>query len=59
MNVLPIGSYDMIIGMDLLEKYNEVLNFFDNTFTYFTEDQILRTITGINKHVSLRKILVV
>ena len=26
LNVFPLGSYDMIIGMDWLEKYKVVLN---------------------------------
>ena len=34
LNVFPLGSYDMIIGMDCLEKYKVVLDCFDKTFTY-------------------------
>ena len=56
LNVLPLGSYDMIIGLDFLEKYKVVLNCFDKTFTYVVEDQIVRKIEGIRKHVSLRQI---
>ena len=33
LNILPLGSYDMIIGMDWLEKYRVVLNLFDKKFT--------------------------
>ena len=32
-NILPLGSYDMLIGMDWLEKHRVILNFFDKTFT--------------------------
>ena len=52
----PLGSYDMIIGMDWLEKYTVVLNCFDKTFTQVVEDQIIRKIESISKLVSLRKI---
>ena len=49
LNILPLGSYDMIIGMDWLERNKVVLNYFSNTFTYIAEDQILRTVNGILK----------
>ena len=52
--VLPLGSYDMIIGMDWLENYKVVLNYFTKTFTYIVEDQILQTVYGILKPVSVR-----
>ena len=33
LNVLPLGSYDMLIGMDWLEQHRVVLKCFDKTFT--------------------------
>ena len=57
LNVLPLGSYDMIIGMDWLKKYKVVLNLFDKTFTYLAEDKIVRKVNGFSKPVSLRHIL--
>ena len=56
MNVFPLGSYDMIIGMDPSERYTVVLNLFDKNCTYVVEDKIVRTVNGFSKHVSLRKI---
>ena len=56
LNVLPLGSYDMIIGMDWLTKHKVILNCFDKTFTYVVEDQIVRKMRGVIKHVSLRQI---
>ena len=32
-NVLNLGSYDMLIGMDWLEQHRVVLNCFNKTFT--------------------------
>ena len=56
LNVLPRGSYDMIIGMDWLEKCNVLLNCFDKTFTYVAEDKIVRKVIGFSKPVSLKQI---
>ena len=41
LNILPLGSYNMIIGMDWLEKNKVVLNCYEKTFTYIAEDQVL------------------
>ena len=56
MNSFPLGSYDMIIGMDWLEKYKVVMNWFDKTFTNVDEDKIVRKVNGFSKPISLRKI---
>ena len=56
LNIFPLGSYDMIIGMDWLEKNKVVLNYFSNTFTYIAEDQVLRTVRGFPKPISVRQI---
>ena len=32
-NILPFGSYDLLIGMYFLEEHKVVLNCFDKTFT--------------------------
>ena len=58
LNVFPLGSYDMIIGMDWLAKYKVILNCFDTTFTYVVEDLIVRKVEGVSKSVSLRQISV-
>ena len=54
--MLPLGSYDMIIGMGGLEKYKVVLIFFDKTFTYVAEDKIVRKVNHFSKPVSLRQV---
>ena len=56
LNVFPLGSYDMIIGIDWLAKYKAILNYFDKTFTYVDDDQTVRNVEGVIKTVSLRKI---
>ena len=32
LNILPLGSYDLLIGMDWLEKHRVILNFYDKTY---------------------------
>ena len=56
LNILPLGSYDMIIGMDWLERNKVIFNCSSKTFTYIAEDQILRTVKGVPKPVSVRQI---
>ena len=48
LNVLTLGSYDMIIGMYWLAKYKVILNCFDKTFTYVAEDLIVRKVKGVS-----------
>jgi len=38
LNVLQLGSYDVLIGMDWLEKHRVVLNCFEKTFTCLNEE---------------------
>ena len=33
LNIIPLGSYDILIGMDWLEKHHVVLDFHNKTFT--------------------------
>ena len=33
LNVFPLGSYNVLIGMDWLEKHQMILNYFKKTFT--------------------------
>jgi hypothetical protein len=33
LNIIPLGSYDILIGMDWLDKHHVVLDFHKNTFT--------------------------
>jgi hypothetical protein len=56
LNILPLGSYDIIIGMDWLEKHKVILNCYEKSLTYRDENNIVRTIQGIKKLVSVRAI---
>jgi len=56
LNVLPLGSYDVLIGMDWLEKHHVILNCFEKTFTCLNEKGNIVMIKGIPKKVSVREI---
>jgi hypothetical protein len=56
LNILPLGSYDIIFGMDWLERHKEVLDCYEKSLNYQDENDIVRTIQGIWKSVSVRKI---
>ena len=56
LNVLPLGSYDVLIGMDWLEKHKFVLNFFEKTFDYIDENVESKMVRGIPKKVLTKKI---
>ena len=57
MNVLPLGSYDVLIGMDWLEAHKVNLDCYNNTFECIDEEGNLRVVRGIPKMISVRQIL--
>ena len=57
LNLLPLGSYDVLIGMDWLEKYQVILNCFQKTFTCLKNEGEKITVTGIPRKISVRQIL--
>ena len=54
--MLPLGSYDMLIGMNWLEQHRVVLNCFDKNFTWINSDGKLINVRGIPKKTTVRKI---
>jgi len=56
LKVLPLGSYDVLIGMDWLEKHTILLNYFERTFTCVDEKGETVMVKGIPTKVSVRKI---
>ena len=55
-NVLPLGSYDIFIGMDWIEKHQVILNCFQKTFTCLNKEGERTTIIGIPRKISVRQI---
>jgi hypothetical protein len=54
LNIIPLGSYDFLIGMDWLDKHHDILYFYNKDFTCLDEEGNLRQIQGIPKEVSIR-----
>ena len=56
LNVLPLGSYDVLIGMDWLEKHQVILNCFHNFLTCLNNEGERITVTGIPRKKIVRQI---
>ena len=56
LNNLPLGSYDILIGMDWLEAYKFKLDCYNKTFECMDEEGNPRVVRGISKVVYVRKI---
>ena len=56
MNVLPLGSYDVLIGMGWLEAHTVKLDYYHNTFEYMDKEGNSRVVRGIPKVISVRQI---
>ena len=54
LNVLPLGSYDMLIGMDWLEQHRVVLKCFDKKFTCINNDGELIEVKWIPRKTFIR-----
>ena len=55
LKILPLGSYDLLIGMDWIEEHKVVLNYFDKTFTCTDDGGNNLKVKGIPKKVTIRK----
>ena len=38
LNIIPLGFYDVLIGMDWLDTHQVVLDCYNKTFTYLNEE---------------------
>ena len=56
LNVLPLGSYDVLIGMDWLEAHRVKIDCYNKTFKCMDEEGKLVVIRGIPKVISVRQI---
>ena len=56
LNFLPLGSYDVLIGMDWLEAHRVKLYCYNKTFECMNEEGNLVVVKGIPKVISMRHI---
>ena len=54
MNVLPLGSYDVLIGMDWLEAHRVKFDYYNKTFECMDEEGNPLVVKGISKVISVR-----
>jgi hypothetical protein len=53
LNIFPLGSYDVLIGMDWLEAHQVKLDCYNKTFDCIDEDGNPRIVRGIPKEILL------
>jgi hypothetical protein len=56
LNILPLGSYDCIIGMDWLDQYHAILDCCSKEFTCLDEEGNIKIVQGIPRVVAIREI---
>ena len=56
LNVLPLGSYDVLIGMDWLEAHRVKLDCYNKTFECMDEEGNPKVVKGIPKVISVRQV---
>jgi hypothetical protein len=57
LNILPLGSYDCLIGMDWLDQHHALLDCHNKAFTFLDKEGNLRKVQGILRVVTIREIL--
>ena len=55
-NIFPLGSYDLLIGMDWIEEHKVVINCFDKKFTCIDNNGNNIKVKGIPRKVTIREI---
>jgi hypothetical protein len=57
LNIIPLDSYDFLIGMDWLDQHHVVLDYYNKTFTCLYEEGNLRLIVqGIPRVVTIKEV---
>ena len=56
MNILPLGSYDVLIRMDWLESHRVNIDCYNKTFECMDQEGNPRVVRGIPKVISVRQI---
>jgi hypothetical protein len=56
LNIIPLGSYDFLIGMDWLDKNHVVLDCYNKAFTFLDEEGNLKLVQGIPRAVTVKEI---
>jgi hypothetical protein len=54
LNILPLGSYGCLIGMDWLDQHHAILDCHNKSFTCLDEEGNLRKVQGILREVTIK-----
>jgi hypothetical protein len=55
LNIIPLRSYDCLIGMDCLDLHHVVLYCYNKAFTYLDKEGNLKTIQSIPRVVTIKE----
>ena len=58
MNVLPLGSYSMFMGMDWLYLHRTKVDFYEKVIEYLDDNREQRILQGKKKVTSVRMVIV-
>jgi hypothetical protein len=56
LNIIPLGSYDSLIGMDWLNMHHVFLDYYNKAFTCLDEKGNLSRVQGIPKKITIREV---
>jgi hypothetical protein len=56
LNILPLGYYGLLVGMDWIEPHRAKVDCYDKTIECIDDDGYLQNIQGIPNPVSIRHI---
>ena len=56
LNIIPLGSYDVLIVMDWLDAHHAIPDYHNKTYTCLDEEGKQGTIEGIPRPISLRQV---
>jgi hypothetical protein len=56
LNILPLGSYDYLIGMDWLDQNHALLDYHNKRFTCLDEEGNRKIVQGIPRAMAVREI---
>jgi hypothetical protein len=56
LNIIRLGYYDILIGMDWLDKHHDVLDCHNKTFTCLYEEGKQSIVKGVHRPISIREI---
>jgi hypothetical protein len=54
LNILPLGSYECLIGMDWLDQHHAILDCRNKAFSFLDEEGNQRTFQGITRVVAIK-----